>query len=65
MNALTEKATRIALAKLFDPTLTESQVASVIRKMDKMINGGHEEDYAFVMATERYKSRHRKHDTRT
>ena len=65
MNALTEQATRNALSKLFDPPLNESQVTSVIRRMGKMIDDGHAEDYSFVMAIERYKSRHRKYAHRT
>jgi hypothetical protein len=61
MNALTEKATRNALSRLFDPPLSESQVASVIYRMDKMLGDGQPEDYAFVTAIERYKSRYKKH----
>jgi len=57
MNELTEKATRIALDKLFDPPLTESQVESVIRRMGKLVDEGHAEDYSFVTAISRYKPR--------
>jgi hypothetical protein len=50
-----EKATRNVITQIL-PQLSENQILSVIKRMNKIIATGKPHDYAFVMATMRYKS---------
>lgn len=61
LTKLSEQAARSAMEKLFDPPLSESQITSAIRQMNKMIDDDEmPEDYAFSTAIEKYRSHARR-----
>ncbi len=55
MDARMETAVRNSLKRIL-PNLNEDQIESVLRRYDRLVNGGHAEDYSFVMSIQKYRN---------